>query len=256
MAYLEELFSLAGRHALVTGGGSGIGGAIAVALGRAGARVLVTGRRSEPLQATVRQLRAAGGEANWIAGDLGDRDGVVALAEQVADRFGAPDILVNAAGVNPRPPLAELTDQQWDHTMRVNLEAPFVLGQRFGPVMAGRGWGRIINVTSQQAFRAFGNSGAYGASKAGLTGLTRSQAEAWSAHGVCVNAIAPGFVRTAMTEPVFAEPERVAALAKRTMLGRNARVDDFAGTAVYLASDASTYVTGQTLFVDGGLSAT
>jgi NAD(P)-dependent dehydrogenase (short-subunit alcohol dehydrogenase family) len=158
--------------------------------------------------------------------------------------------------VNLRPPLDELTQEQWDTTMRLNVDAPFLLGKRFGPAMAAKGWGRIINITSQQTIRAFGNSGVYGVSKAALTGLTRSQAEAWSKHGVCVNAIAPGFVRTPLTEAVFSDPVRVEAMANRTMVGRNGELGDFAGTAVYLASDASAYVTGQTVFVDGGFSAT
>jgi gluconate 5-dehydrogenase len=120
--------------------------------------------------------------------------------------------------------------------------------------MAARDWGRIINVVSQQAVRAYGNSGAYGAAKAGLAGLTRSQAEAWSRHGVCVNAIAPGIVRTPMTAPLAADPDRWAALAGRTMAGRNSEVSDFTGIAVFLAGPASAYLTGQTIFVDGGFS--
>ncbi|HYS32733.1 MAG TPA: SDR family oxidoreductase, partial [Streptosporangiaceae bacterium] len=136
-----------------------------------------------------------------------------------------------------------------------NLTAPFLLGQEFGPAMAARGWGRIINVASQQAMRAFGNSGGYGAAKGGLVSLTRSQAEAWATSGVQCNAIAPGFVPTAMTMAVASDPERSAALAARTMVGRNGRPADFAGIAVFLASSASDYVTGQLICVDGGFSA-
>jgi gluconate 5-dehydrogenase len=140
--------------------------------------------------------------------------------------------------------------------MAVNLDAPYLLGQRLGPAMAEAGWGRIINLASQQTIRAFGNSGAYGVSKAAVAGLTRSQAEAWSARGVCANAIAPGFVATPLTEEVFRDPARAEALARRTMAGRNGEPGDFAGVAVFLAGDASAYVTGQTIFVDGGFSAT
>jgi gluconate 5-dehydrogenase len=149
-----------------------------------------------------------------------------------------------------------MTGKEWHQTLAVNLTAPFLLGQRFGPSMAGRGWGRIINVTSQQAHRAFGNSGGYGASKAGLAALTRSQSEAWAPSGVTVNAICPGFVATPLTREVAGDPVRSAALASRTMIGRNGEPPDFAGAAVFLASPASGYVTGQTLFVDGGFSAT
>src|SRR5207253_1359520 len=139
------------------------------------------------------------------------------------------DIVVNAAGENIRPPLAALTLADWDRLMAVNLTAPFLLGQRFGPAMAVRGWGRIINIASQQAIRAFGNSGGYGASKAALTALTRSQSEAWAAQGVCCNAIAPGFVATPLTREVASDPVRSAALAARTMIGRNGEASDFEG---------------------------
>lgn len=163
---------------------------------------------------------------------------------------------MNAAGVNIRPPLADLTLRDWDELMAVNLTAPFLLGQHFGPRMAGRGWGRIINVTSQQAVRAFGNSGGYGAAKGGLAALTRSQSEAWAARGVCCNAICPGFVATPLTAEVAADPVRSAALAARTMIGRNGEPSDFEGIAVFLASHASDYITGQMIFVDGGFSVT
>jgi NAD(P)-dependent dehydrogenase (short-subunit alcohol dehydrogenase family) len=240
MSFLETLFTLDGRSALVTGGNSGIGLAIAQALAGAGAAVTVVGRDEA-------RLAAAG--FPYVAADLAERSAVDRLAAL------APDILVNAAGVNLRPPMDELSVADWDLTLQVNLTAPFLLGQLFGPKMAANGWGRIINIGSQQTIRAFGNSGAYGVSKAGVAALTRSQAEAWSPFGVCCNAIAPGFVHTPMTEPVFSDPGRTAAMAARTMIGRNGELADFAGVAVFLASAASDFVTGQTIFVDGGFSA-
>lgn len=176
------------------------------------------------------------------------------MCADLTDRDLTPDILVNAAGVNHRPPMADLSDADVAETMAVNLTAPFLLGQYAGPLMASRGHGRIINVASQQAVRAFGNSGIYGISKAGVTGLTRSQAEAWSGSGVCCNTLVPGFVATRMTEQVIAEPGRSQALAGRTMVGRNGVPEDFCGAAVFLASDASAYVTGQLIIVDGGFS--
>lgn len=229
---------------------------MAGALARAGARVVVLARQAAALQETVDQLRDAGCQAAWVSADLADATATARGAEAASEPFGEPDILVNSAAVNLRPPLAQLTPAQWDHQMSVNLRAPFLLGQRFGPAMAARGWGRIINVASQQAFRAFANSGGYGAAKAGLAGLTRSQAEAWSASGVCCNAVVPGFVVTPLTAEVAADPARCAALAARTMAGRNGEPADFEGAAVFLASDASRYVTGTMLFVDGGFSAT
>ncbi|MFD7409170.1 SDR family NAD(P)-dependent oxidoreductase [Streptomyces sp. NPDC059866] len=252
--YLSELFSLDGRIAVVTGGSSGIGRAIAGALARAGAAVVVVARNEEQLAATVDELTADGCRAAWVSGDLSTREGVREAAEKAVEAFGEPDILVNSAGINLRPPMGELGDDTWDVTMAVNLEAPFLLGQRFGPGMAERGYGRIIHITSQQAHRAFVQSGAYGVSKGGLESLARSQAEAWSPHGVTCNTLVPGFVMTPLNQRVSSDPEKVCALAARTLVGRNGLAEDFAGAAVFLASPASAYVTGHSLFVDGGFS--
>ena len=254
--FLEDLFSLEGRVAVVTGGSSGIGAAMAAALARAGARVVLVARDAARLESAVGELRGGGAEVAWVSADLGERPSVERAADEAADAFGPPDILVNCAGINLRPPLGSLTAEDWDVTMAVNLTAPFLLGQRFGPPMADRGWGRIINVTSQQASRAFGNSGGYGASKGGLAALTRSQSEAWAPAGVCCNSVCPGFVPTRLNAHVARDPERSAAMAARTMTGRNGSPEDFAGVAVFLASRASDYLTGQTMYVDGGFSVT
>ena len=253
---LTRLFSLEGRVALVTGGSSGIGRGIAGALGRAGAAVVLLARGEAALADTAAWLRADGCRAAWVSADLADRAGVERAAAAATGPFGEPDIVVNAAGLNIRPELAALTLADWDRLMAVNLTAPFLLGQRYGPAMAGRGWGRIINIASQQAMRAFGNSGGYGATKGGLVSLTRSQSEAWAPRGVCCNAVAPGFVATPLTREVAADPVRAAALAARTMIGRNGEAADFEGIAVFLASPASAYLTGQLICVDGGFSAT
>ncbi|MFF4030548.1 SDR family NAD(P)-dependent oxidoreductase [Streptomyces sviceus] len=253
-AYLSQLFSLDDRVALVTGGSSGIGRAIAGALARAGASVVIVARREAELTSTVEELTSHGCRAAWVSGDLSTREGVRTAAEAAVALFGEPDILVNSAGINLRPPMTELTDDVWDTTMAVNLEAPYLLGQRFGPGMAERGFGRIIHITSQQAHRAFVRSGAYGVSKGGLESLARSQAEAWSPHGVTCNTLVPGFVLTPLNSRLADDPDQVATLAARTMTGRNGLPDDFAGAAVFLASGASAYVTGQSVFVDGGLS--
>jgi len=252
--YLGSLFSLDGRVAVVTGGSSGIGEAIAGALARAGARVVLVARDPARLAACAAALSDDGCAAGWVSADLGSVESAARAAAEAAGVFGEPDILVNCAGVNLRPPFGSLSVADWDASLAVNLTAPFVLGQRFGPSMAARGWGRIINVTSQQASRAFGNSGVYGVSKAGLAGLTRSQSEAWAPSGVCVNSVCPGWVATPLTAAVAADPVRVAALASRTMAKRNGAPADFAGVAVFLASRASDYVTGQTVYVDGGFS--
>jgi NAD(P)-dependent dehydrogenase (short-subunit alcohol dehydrogenase family) len=257
VSFIGDLFSLDGRVAVVTGGSSGIGQEMARALALAGARVVLVARDKVRLGVAAEVLRNGGAAgAAWVAADLASRAEVSRAADEAAGVFGPPDILVNCAGVNLRPPFPSLSVQDWDLTMAVNLTAPFLLGQRFGPSMAARGWGRIINVTSQQAQRAFGNSGGYGVSKGGLASLTRSQSEAWASSGVCCNSVCPGFVATRLNAHVAADPARMAAMAARTMVGRNGQPADFAGVAVFLASRASDYVTGQTLYVDGGFSAT
>ncbi|MFK0132985.1 SDR family NAD(P)-dependent oxidoreductase [Streptomyces rubiginosohelvolus] len=253
-SYVSELFSLEGRVAVVTGGSSGIGRAITGALARAGASVVVVARREAELRETVDELASEDCRAAWVSADLSTAEGVRVGAEEAAAAFGEPDILVNCAGINLRPPMTELGEDVWDTTMAVNLKAPFLLGQRFGPGMAERGYGRIIHITSQQAHRAFVSSGAYGVSKGGLESLTRSQAEAWSSHGVTVNSLVPGFVLTPLNARLQSDPEKVASLAARTMVGRNGLAEDFAGAAVFLAGRSSAYITGQSLFVDGGFS--
>jgi NAD(P)-dependent dehydrogenase (short-subunit alcohol dehydrogenase family) len=253
-SYLDGLFSTAGRVALVTGGSSGIGYGMAEAIGLAGAALVLVARDADRLASAAQQLGAHGVRVATLSADLGERDEVERVCTAAAEPFGQPDILLTAAGINLRPPFGEQSVREWDLTMAVNLHGPYLLGRHFGPSMAARGWGRIINIASQQAFRAFGNSGGYGVSKAAITGLTRSQAEAWSARGVCCNTVVPGFVHTALTAHV--SPERSRTYAGRTMIGRNGEPADFAGTAVYLAGRASDYITAQVLYVDGGFAST
>ena len=253
--FFNSLFSLTNKNALVTGGSSGIGRAIATALAMAGARVVLVARNEKNLITTTEELQRSACHVAYVTGDLGDRTRLAAIADQAVSVFGEPDILVTAAGINLRPALNDLSMDDWDRTMALNLEAPFLLGQRFGPTMAQRGWGRILHIASQQSIRAFGNSGAYGVSKTAITGLVRTQAEAWSPHGVCVNALGPAFVKTPLTAPVFSDPERSQAMAARTMVGRNGIPEDFVGITLALAGPAGAFITGQTIFVDGGFSA-
>lgn len=253
MIPLTELFSLRGKVALVTGASSGIGRLMAATLAEAGAAVVLVARNAQRLEQAAADIRGAGGRAHAIAGDVGARGELDRLAETASAAFGAPDILVSAAGVNPRPPVEDVTRETWDEVMAVNLDAPFFLAQRLAPAMRARRWGRIINISSQQAVRAFNNSGAYGVSKGGVGAMTRGLAEAWSRDGVTCNAIAPGYVPTAMTAAVFDGGERERRAAALTLAGRNGTLEDLRGITVFLASRASDYVTGQTIFVDGGM---
>ena len=253
-AYLNDLFGLAGRTAIVTGGSSGIGRGIATALAKAGAATVIVARGADRVDETVRELVDAGCRASGVIGDLSSRAGIRAVAEQAAHPFGEPDILVNSAGINIRPPYSEISEDDWDATMTVNALAPFLLGQRYAPGMAARGYGRLIHITSQQAHRAFVGSGVYGVSKGAVESLMRSEAEAWGGTGVTSNSLVPGFVLTPLNARLQEDPEKVSALAARTMIGRNGLPSDFAGASVFLAGAGSAYVTGHSLFVDGGLS--
>jgi len=248
-------FDLTGRVALVTGGSAGLGRAMGEALAAAGARVVLAARREAELADTVGSISASGAQAAALVADLADTAALADVAARAAAPFGAPDILVNAAGVNLRQPIDAVDLAAWNLHLQLHLSAPFFLAKALAPAMRERGWGRIINLASLQSVRAFPNSAPYGAGKGGIMQLTRAMAEAWSCHGINANAIAPGFFPTELTAPVFNDPVRAEANARQTMIGRNGRLEDIAGPTVFLASPASDYVTGQTLFVDGGFSA-
>lgn len=249
MAQLDHLFALAGRSALITGGNSGVGFALAEALGRQGARLILVARRRPALETAAAQLRDAHVDVETIVADLAEPDG----PEKVAAALDRPvDILVNAAGINLRQRFEDVTVEAFDLHMAIHLRAPFQLTQRLAPGMAERRFGRIINIASLQSFRAFANSAPYGAAKGGIVQLTRAIAERWSPHGITCNAIAPGFFPTPLTAAVFGDPEIAGRHARQTAIGRNGELTDLFGPVIFLASDSSSYVTGQTLFVDGG----
>jgi NAD(P)-dependent dehydrogenase (short-subunit alcohol dehydrogenase family) len=235
-------FSVEGRIACVTGASSGLGAAIAAALQEAGAKVVGVARRAE-------------GPVPMVRADLADLDAIPETASRIAEAHGAPDILFNAAGLNPRRHADSVSLADWRRTIDLNLSAPFFLARALVPAMKAAGWGRIVNFASLQTERAFENGVAYGASKGGVGQLTRAMAEAWSRFGITANALAPGFFPTELTGPVFADPARAAANAAQTCMGRNGTMADLLGPALFLASPASDYVTGQILFVDGGFTA-
>jgi gluconate 5-dehydrogenase len=247
-----DRFRLDDRVALVAGGGSGIGRAIAGALHEAGASVVLVGRREAALAEVAGAL---GGRAAAAAGDVADRAGLATLAARASVPFGPPDIVVHAAGLNARQPWEEVTDTAWDAQIEAMLAAPFFLSRLLLPPMRQRGWGRVLTIASLQSVRAMPDSIPYGAAKGGVAQLTRAMAEAWGRFGITCNAIAPGFVPTGLTGSVFADAARAERLAAATCVGRNGRLEDLEGAAVFLCSSASDYVTGQVLFVDGGFTA-
>ncbi len=246
---------LQGRQALVTGGNAGIGETMALALGQAGARVILVARREAELRASAQRLTQAGIQANFLAADLAKTSELQAVAERAMNDFGDIDILVNAAGVNLREPIEEVTPESWQLQLALHLGAPFFLSQALCPAMRERGWGRVLNIASLQSYRAFANSAPYGAGKGGIVQLTRAMAQAWSPYGINCNAIGPGFFPTALTAPVFGNEALANTHAQNTCIGRNGVLEDLHGPTVFLCSDASRYVTGQTLMVDGGYTA-
>lgn len=249
------MFDLVGRRALVTGGNSGIGEAMALALGRAGARVLLMARREGELRAAANRLSSESIAAEVLTADLAALPGLKAVAQRAEQLLGGVDILVNAAGVNLRQPFEEVTPEAWQTQLALHLGAPFFLTQALAPGMRERGWGRILNIASLQSVRAFANSAPYGAGKGGIVQLTRAIAQTWSPHGITCNAIGPGFFPTALTASVFADATLAQRHAAQTCIGRNGKLDDLHGPTVFLCSDAGAYVTGQTLMVDGGYTA-
>ncbi|MGJ8617748.1 MAG: SDR family NAD(P)-dependent oxidoreductase [Sulfitobacter sp.] len=246
------MFDLTGKVACVTGASAGLGQRAAIALAAAGAKVVGVARRADAL---ADWARATGQNAAPVAADLSDREQIKEIAAQIAYPFGAPDIVVHAAGINTREVADDVTYEGWHITMNLNLAAPFFLTQALVPAMKSKGWGRVVNFASLQTTRAFPGGIAYGASKAGIGQLTRAMAEAWSKHGINANAIGPGFFPTELTGPVFADPERAARNAAQTCIGRNGALEDIDGPLLFLCSDASAYVTGQVLMVDGGYTA-
>jgi NAD(P)-dependent dehydrogenase (short-subunit alcohol dehydrogenase family) len=248
----KSLFDLTGRVACITGASSGLGRRAAVTLAAAGAHVVGVARRGDALETMQDEIGVA---ADFVVADIADRDHVRDLCDAVSGKFGSPDIVVHAAGINTRQAADDVTAQGWDQTLALNLSAPFFISQAFVPQMRAKGWGRIVNFASLQTTRAFPGGIAYGASKAGIGQLTRAMAEAWSKDGITANAIGPGFFPTELTQAVFSDPDRAARNAAQTCMNRNGTLADMDGPLLFLCSDASSYVTGQTLMVDGGFTA-
>jgi len=249
-------FDLSGKTALITGGSSGIGEAVAEALGQAGAKIILVARRKPLLEeARERLIAKKVNVLTCISADLESLDASSALAKEAITSAGQVDILVNGAGVNLRETFMEVSQESWSRQIHLQLSAPFFLTQALAPQMKKNQWGRIINIASLQSYRAFPNSTPYGAAKGGILQLTRAIAQEWSKFGITCNAIGPGFFPTALTAPVFNDTELVKMHANRTAIGRNGEMSDISGLAIFLASDASAYITGQTIMLDGGYTA-
>jgi len=247
-------FSLENKVALITGGTSGLGKMMALALAKAGAFVWIASSRDNADE-TLRELKDQGTEGRFIQLDVTSSEALENIVSLIHQESNQIDILVNAAGINLRTSAEDLTLDEWQKTIDINLTAPFHLSQLVADSMRENNWGRIINIASLQSLRAFDNSIPYGASKGGIMQLTRALAQAYSKDGVLVNAIAPGFFRTNLTESLFQDPGKLQTLADKTMMGRNGEEKDIFGISVFLCSDANSYVTGQTIFLDGGFSA-
>ena len=247
-------FSLENKVALITGGTSGLGKMMALALAKAGAFVWIASSRDNADE-TLQEIKQQGSNGSFVQVDVTSSDALEKIVSQILKESNSIDILVNAAGINLRTSAEELTLNDWQKTIDINLTAPFYLSQLVADTMKKNNWGRIINIASLQSLRAFDNSIPYGASKGGVMQLTRALAQAYSKDGILVNAIAPGFFRTNLTESLFQDPDKLEALANKTMMGRNGEEKDIFGISVFLCSDANSYVTGQTVFLDGGFSA-
>ena len=252
MADPRGLFDLTGLVACVTGASSGIGRHAASALMAAGAKVVGVARREAALREWQTEM---GHRAAVVATDVTDRDAMDGIAKDVSSPFGPPDIIVHAAGLNTREAADAVTADGWDATLAVNLTAPFFLSQALVGPMKTKGWGRIVNFASLQSSRAFPGGIAYGTTKGGVAQMTRAMAEAWSRHGITANAIGPGFFPTELTAAVFGDADRAARNAAQTCIGRNGEMEDLTGPLLFLCSQASAYVTGQILMVDGGFTA-
>jgi NAD(P)-dependent dehydrogenase (short-subunit alcohol dehydrogenase family) len=247
-----RIFDLSGKTALITGGSRGLGAAAAQTLAAVGAQVVICGRTEADLLTARDGILAAGGTAHAIVADVTDEAAVEHMFDEVVARFGRLDVLINNAGKNIRKPALELSTAEFDDVLSVNLRSYFMCARAAGRIMVQQGQGRVINISSILATIGLPTQTAYATSKGGIAQLTRVLAIEWAPFGVTVNAIGPTYFETELTRPLYEDPERREFITARTPMGRWGQPHELAGTLVLLASDASAFITGQTIFVDGG----
>jgi NAD(P)-dependent dehydrogenase (short-subunit alcohol dehydrogenase family) len=251
-----DLFRLEGRRALITGGAKGLGQVIAKALAQAGADVAIASRTLADCQTAAAEIAALTGRQTFACvADVAQASEIEALRAAVEGALGPVDILVNNAGINVRGAAEELNESDWDAVIATNLKAPFLAARAFGPGMCERGWGRVINMGSILSVIGIAGRAPYASSKAGVLNLTRVLALEWAAQGVTVNAICPGPFATDMNKPLLNDPVKYQAFVEKIPMRRWGELPEIAGAALFLASDAASYVTGSALFVDGGWTA-
>jgi NAD(P)-dependent dehydrogenase (short-subunit alcohol dehydrogenase family) len=252
---MSHPLSLEGKTAVIVGGTSGIGLALSLGLADAGADVVASARRKEQVDEAAAAIEAKGKRTLRVPSDVSDRSSLETLLAQALEHFGKVDILINCAGRIKRAPTLTFPEDEWQNIIDTNLTGTLRACQIFGKHMLDRGYGRIVNIASLNTFVALAEVTAYAASKAAVASLTRSLAVEWSRHGVLVNAIAPGVFRTALNAQLLDSTPRGKELLMRTPMGRFGKTEEVVGAAIYLSSDAASYVTGQTLVVDGGFLA-